>query len=448
MYNKVMRKTFRAKKVLKHNKKLRLYYPDDTTFYLYIYPAGDQGLNFEFTDDDLKSIMLLDADDTISEQFFEPIENDEPHNIYELLAEGVLENRPTGSDLGIYDYKPVDNNISSGHKKHITSKIENISDLDCNIISEDFYDEEDFDFKYCMLAQEDPLGSEDTQIIRTFKGYLEIVRPISVLRRYSDDKQTVSKVFISEDYIDRFHLRTGDEIVCTYFQNKGQYAIKSIIEINGVPYYNWYLDRPLYQDIEEIYDMENIAGAGEYTDVISNKFDLSKGDNVFMYINKNTRKANMLTKFAEELSGMFDKVIYINPQCKHYKLSTNKRNIIKFCASASTKRKFQLLTTLTGISYARRLVELGKNVAVVVDDINSIALLDQEIGDGKELAVSKSVLTSTKCSKSGSCTMFTLIPLLSDAVNSFRIHDIFRSLESIGVVIDNNEIDLFNSYRR
>ena len=48
----------------------------------------------------------------------------------------------------------------------------------------------------------------------------------------------------------------------------------------------------------------------------------------------------------------------------------------------------------------------------------------------------------------GSCTMFTMIPLVSDAVTSFTIHDIFRSLESIGIVVDNNEIDLFNSYRR
>ena len=444
-----MTKTFRTKRMLKHNKKFRLYHPNDTTFNLYIYPAGAQGLNFEFTDDDLKSIVLLDEEDTISEDFFDPIENDEAHNIYELLAEGVLEGKSTGADLGIYNYKVID--VGLNHTVNLnyikSPKIEDIDDLSCKDGVQCF-DEEDFDFKYCMLAQEDSLGGEKTQIIRTFKGYLEIVRPISVLRRYSDDKQTLPKVFVSEDYIDRFHLRTGDEVVCTYIQSKGQYVIKSIIEINGVPYYNWCLDRPLYRDIEEVYDVKTIDGAGEYTDVISDKFDLSKGDNVFMYINKNTRKANMLMKFVDELSEMFDKVIYINPQFKHYKLSTNKRNVIKFCASASTGAKFQLLTALTGIAHARRLVELGKNVAVVVDDINSIALLDKEVGDGRDLAVSKSVLTSTIHSRCGSCTMFTLIPLLSDAVNSFKIHDIFRSLESIGMVVDNNEIDLFNSYRR
>ena len=448
MYNKVMTKTFRTKIMLKRNKKFRLYHPNDTTFNFYIYPAGDQGLNFEFTDDDLKSIVLLDEDDAISEDFFDHIENDEPHNIYELLAEGVVEGKATGADLGIYNYKSVDSSLKpADNLKCKRPKIENINDLSSNTGFE-YFDEKDFDFKYCMLAQEDPIGGEETQIIRTFKGYLEIIRPISVLRRYSDDNQALSKVFVSEDYIDRFHLRTGDEIVCTYIQSKGQYVIKSIIEINGVPYYNWTLDRPLYQDIEEIYNLENIDGVGEYTDIIRDKFDLSKGDNVFMYINKNTRKANMLMKFVDELSEMFDKVVYINPQFKHYKLSTNKRNVIKFCASATTRAKFQLLTTLTGIAHARRLVELGKNVAVVVDEINSIALLDQEVGDGKDLAVSKAVLTSTIHSKCGSCTMFTLVPLLSDAVNSFKIHDIFRSLESIGVVIDNNEIDLFNSYRR
>jgi len=88
---------------------------------------------------------------------------------------------------------------------------------------------------------------------------------------------------------------------------------------------------------------------------------------------------------------------------------------------------------------------MGKNIAVIIDDIDTIASLDKDNID--EMPVCKTVLTCTKASNEGDGTSFTLIQLRTEIVNTFKVHNIFKSIETLGIVIDDNEIDLYNSYR-
>ena len=72
---------------------------------------------------------------------------------------------------------------------------------------------------------------------------------------------------------------------------------------------------------------------GDYSEAIITKFGLFKGDNIFLYINKNSQKSQVVGKFVDELSEMFDKVIYINPQVRANLTIGNVNNVIKFCTS-------------------------------------------------------------------------------------------------------------------
>ena len=64
-----------------------------------------------------------------------------------------------------------------------------------------------------------------------------------------------------------------------------------------------------------------------------------------------------------------------------------------------------------------------------------------------EMPICKTILGSAKVCKEGSITSFTLVSLRADTINTFSVHNLFKSAETLGVVIDNNEVDIFNSYR-
>ncbi|MBQ7798365.1 MAG: hypothetical protein IJ371_04510, partial [Clostridia bacterium] len=168
-------------------------------------------------------------------------------------------------------------------------------------------------------------------------------------------------------------------------------------------------------------------------------------DSVFLYLNKTSQKQKVLNGLLEELSDAFDKVIYINPQYTPNTITIKSYNVVKFCTHFANTARNQIISTLLGANYARRLIEMGKSVAIVIDDINSIMALDNEYTP--EMPVSKTVLGSTKVTLNGGSNSFAIITLRSNDVNSYTLNSLFKSVETLGIVIENNEIDLFNSYR-
>jgi len=424
------------------------FWPKNTRLKLYLAPKGDLYYNKEFTSDDLQSIMLLDADDTINSGLIETPKTFEDGDIYALMDEGVLKGRKTGADLGLYDYEPIVDEIeptrnnllnhAQGYKPEILTDTLNIYD--------DIEDDQDYAFSHCMLAEENPLGEEDTQVILTFKGYLEVTKSnFSILRRCDGESLNLSVVYVPEYFVRKYQLRNGDEILCTCKEIDGKMLLNSLLTINEQLHHRWNCSRPWFKDLQQCNKPKKISLSGKYIQPIINKFGLYYGDNVFVYINKNTQKNKMLDKFTNDLCNMYDKVIYINPQCRSSTAISSNYNIVKFCANIDDSFRTQTIVALLGANYAKRLIEMGKNIAVIIDDIDTIASLDKDNID--EMPVCKTVLTCTKASNEGDGTSFTLIQLRTEIVNTFKVHNIFKSIETLGIVIDDNEIDLYNSYR-
>ena len=113
--------------------------------------------------------------------------------------------------------------------------------------------------------------------------------------------------------------------------------------------------------------------------------------------------------------------------------------------SVNERIQNQITIAALGANYARRLIELGKNVAIIIDNLDAIVGLDN-MHNG-ELPLCKTLLSSAIATKDGAITLFTLISLRTDSVGSYTLHELFKSAETLGVVVDNNEIDLYNSYR-
>ena len=430
--------------------------PKNIRVNFYINRMGDVSTKQEFSKQDLESIMLLDTQSTITMDLINQNKLfNEESNIYSLLAENVLTNHPTGADLGIYDYEPITQEAKkvdsvdtlkysnySGRKSIDNSR----SSVECVQFSNANEWEDDYCFNHCILAEGSALSTDETQVIITFKGYLEVTKSeFSFIRKCDCDNSTqFSIVYIPEYYIRKYQLRNGDEIVCTCKENNGKMLLNSLLTINQISHYKWDCNRPWFNDLVENTKVKPITKSGSYTEALVKKFGLVKSDNVFVYINRNSQKAKVLDNIVNELSNLFDKVIYINPQNKSTKV-LDSYNIVKFCAQYNDSLNSQLTVTLLGTNYAKRLIEMGKNIVIIIDDIDAIAELDNDFG--AECPVFKTVLGCTKATTKGGITSFTLMSLRNDIVNPNNIHHNYRSAETLGVIIDNNEIDLYNSYR-
>ncbi len=398
-------------------------------FSLYPFSVGDVSDKRKFTDKDLEGIQLLTDQEVINASLFDYSLEESLGNEYALMDSGVLRNVLTGEDLGIYNYGAI------------TSQV----------------DKDDiFDTKYegeidecCMLAEDDPLMGTETEIIHTIRGYLEVCLPsseFSIIRKnVFDSKDENCVVFIPQGYVKKYQLRNGDEIVCSYIKDNDKFLLDSLFTINGVYYKEWECNRPFIYELSAEHKPDLIPAEGRYLGVVAKKYGLYQGDGVFVYINKNTLKATVANNLIQELAQLCDKVVYINPQARPSDCIDEGYNIAKFCISASESSRNQRLIALLGANYAKRMVELGHSVMLIVDDINNILALDEKF-DG-EIPTCKTILSTALATNHGSATSFALSPLRFDTIKENPLQNILGCFEDLGIVIDNGEVDLYNSYR-
>ena len=417
--------------ILKHNIVVKAFMPNDIRLSFYISPIGDINHRQQFSVDDLKDLTLISSDNFINNDLFDNYV-DTDSNIYTLFDEGVLEHCLTGADLGIYDYNTISNTIEVDDTKVYSNHIEG----------------DDYGFGYCVLAEECIYGSEQTQIVKTFKGYLDIVKDseYSIIRRCNCLKNDISKVYIPQYYIKKYQLRNGDELLCTCKKVDEIMVLDSLFTINQEARYNFDCNRPWFKDLSISINSKKLRGNGEYTKNICNKFKMFEGDSIFVYLTRKSQKVQLLPSLVKEINTMFDTLIYINTE---YSLPINMLddcNILQFCTLSSANASEKQSTILLGAHHARRLVELGKKVAIIVDDIDSIIELDK-VYNG-EMPISKTLFNSIKsCENNGSNTIFILVPLRNSTIKTFKLDGFYKTRETLGVVIDNNELDLFKSYR-
>jgi hypothetical protein len=418
--------------LVKNTKSIKIFVPNDVRLSFYIVPLGDVSTKTTFTKQNLDSIALLEAQDFVNTTLFSQSDFIEAGNIYALLDEKVLKGTKTGADLGIYNYSPISNE-------------EKLNDKNTNVKNKTIsYD--DYGFRYCVLAEENPLGGNETQVVLTFRGYLEVTSgEFSFIRNCDCSKKQFSIVYMPKYYVDKYHLRHGDEIVCTCKEDNGKMIISSLFTINQISRYQWDVNRPWFNELKNG-KPKALKGKGEYTQTIINKFGLFKSDNVFMYLTKTTQKQQTLSQLINELGQMFDKLIYINPNYNHINTVDEQYDIAKFCTKLNDCKNKKVTTILLGAQYAKRLIEMNESVAIIIDDIEAIVSLDSDNAD--EMPICTTLLsTAIASTPKGSGTCFSIVSLRTREIKSVILPNVCKSAETLGVVIDNNEIDLFNSYR-
>jgi hypothetical protein len=427
--------------LIKLVKNVSVFKPSDVRLSFYIVPMGDVTNNM-LTAQDLINISNFEKSDDVNTDLFDNTSLVDDGNILALLDEGVIEGVATGADLGIYDYDIVENKpifdyyqSNNWHEVPINSDYENITYFD--------NDNNEFD-RCCFLAEESPLGINCSKIVYTFTGHLEVKKEdYSIIRCFDCDKSEIKQVYISKDYINRYQLRHGDEIMCTCKKDNGKMVLDSLFNINQIPRRKWDTVRSWFSNIKSI-KPEPIICDNIYMKEIINKFGLFNGDNAFVYLTKKSQKQVVLAQLVKGISSYFDKIIYINPNYIQNSLIED-NNIVKFVSVIDDKPNIKITTILLATQYAKRMVELGKKVALFIDDIKSITELDKAYNN--ENLIIGNIYGTTKVCSNGCCNTFSFVSLRNSSIQSLDISPICQSVETLGIVVDEDAIDLFNSYR-
>ena len=88
-------------------------------------------------------------------------------------------------------------------------------------------------------------------------------------------------------------------------------VVTSLFNVNQISRYNWNYERPWIRDLKQIKTSRDLKPAGDFSQEIVGRFGLFKGDNVFMYLTKNSQKNIFIPQLIDELDKIFDKIIYI-----------------------------------------------------------------------------------------------------------------------------------------
>ena len=427
--------------LIKLVKNIRIFKPSDVRLSFYIVPMGDVDNN-QLTEQDLINISNFEKSDDVNKDLFDNPSLVDDGNILALLDEGVIEGVATGADLGIYDYEPIESKfIFDQYQTNNWHEIPMDSDYD----SINYFDIDNSEFnRCCFLAEESPLGINCSKIVYTFTGHLEVRKDdYSIIRCCDCDKSEIKQVYISKDYINKYQLRHGDEIMCTCKKDNGKMVLDSLFNINQVPRRKWDIVRSWFTNIKSVKSEPIICNDAYIKDII-NKFGLFKGDNTFVYLTKESKKQVVLSHFIKGLSSYFDKIIYINPNYIQNSLIED-NNIVKFVSVIDDKPNIKITTILLATQYAKRMVELGKKVALFIDDIKSITELDKLYSDDHSIITN--IYGTTKVCSSSCCNTFSFISLRNSSIQSLDICAIYQSVETLGLVVDEDSIDLFHSYR-
>ena len=422
---------------LKRVKRYRLVVPNYVRLSFYIFPIGDQLFKTKLSEQDIDIIKNINTYNVGG--LVDTVKYVDEGDLYSLMVEGAIKGRATGADTGIYNYETIDEkrDFNIDLSKFVGEKfIHKIDDGEPQI-----YNNEGL-FANCILAEPDKNGSEYSKIIKTFKGYLQVTAEKFSFIRNCDCKSEISIVYVPQSYVQKYKLRNGDELVCCCKEDKGLMLIDSLFTINKISCFEWDANRPWFDNLK-FNSVQNIKSQGQLMQSVINKFELHKSDNMFLYLNRTCQKGKVLPRLINELEDMFDYIIYLNPKYSSVSYIDNCYKVIKFCTPINAELKHQQNIILLGANYAKRLVELGNKVAVIVDDADMIMKLENE----EDLPISKTVYSCTINGEVGYSNSFTVVSLKNRLIKDIEFNTVLKSAETIGIVFDCNEIDTFNSYR-
>jgi len=320
--------------------------------------------------------------------------------------------------------------------------------LDIKTQEESIFEKKAREEEYLSFS-DNPSVPEGTRGDHVSSGYLEILANLAgVLRRKNQkDEQILDTTFVPAKIIEQYNLKGGDYILClsSKIADDRPLVLTHITNINGVAIEDYSTDRLEYDKLKFNFNASNFKFNSDYLSPLSKKVKMCYGDTIFCY----PETSEDFQVFVSQLNNetCFDSYIYISPATttKDYDILKNIKGDL-FCSDFCDSLVVQNRSTMLGLNRAKRLAEQGKNVCLIINDLNSLVGLDRYYTS--ELLVSKTILSQAKNLDKGSVTIFcNFSKLFFDRLNDI-VWTVFPIIETVRIKLTDKKVILEESFRK
>ena len=294
---------------------------------------------------------------------------------------------------------------------------------------------------------QNPNEPSDFDEIIVFNGFLELMENGSALikKKFERIENIENIVYVPETIVNELGLRSGDEILCkAYITTPGRpMYVGQIMSINDQELNSFNKSRINIDECKS--DFNNIFN---YSIKKGNKeIKLKWGDFCFCYSENSIDFKYFISKFMVDAKENYDKIIYLCPNIKESEFQIlqglpAEMHCIKFDENYSVQKRNAFLA----LNRTKRLAELGQNVCFIIDDITAIMAFDAYANG--ELPITKYILSQSKKMEQGSITIICNMPKIPQINIRNILFATFNSIETVGLVLNDRDIDLDKSYRK
>lgn len=243
--------------------------------------------------------------------------------------------------------------------------------------------------------------SYDDADVETAAGYIELINNNSAFLWVNKNNKFIN-YFVTSDVIKGLNLKTADRVVAKLNVNNNQTTVGEIYNVNGCPKEKYNSNRVDYEDIEHVVQTKKL----KFNNSDYDNLELNMGENTYVYGANNKQNTDTIIKIMNDCACEYK--IYVNVSItEKNKVFLNKIQFAeKFVANLTDDLEMSRRVLTLAIERAKRLIENGDDVLVVVDDMLSVSSVDKE-----NLIFTKNLVAITKqAKKQGSITLLSVMP--------------------------------------
>ena len=244
-------------------------------------------------------------------------------------------------------------------------------------------------------------GQYESVEMVTVAGWLELVNNNSALLWVEKDFR-IETYFIPGEVLNGLHVKMGDRVVAEVGIDENVKVVKKIFSINACPILQMPEKRIAYENIAHNLPSRKL----EFNKLEYNALSINKGENIYFYGSNNN--CNTVTLVDILNSCETENKLYINVSMaeKNKIFIKDLNGVEKFVVNITDEIDMAKRIVFLATERAKRILEEGEDVVVVVDDVASIAGVDK---DGLSL-IKNLVATTKEGKKHGSITLLAIIP--------------------------------------
>ncbi|MBQ8615445.1 MAG: hypothetical protein IJ415_02645, partial [Clostridia bacterium] len=250
------------------------------------------------------------------------------------------------------------------------------------------------------ISLNQPVEEYKIEDITTIAGWLEPVNNGSALLWVNKNFKNES-YFMPSEVLKDLKVKMGDRVVAEVSVDEKGQVVKKIFSIN---------DCPVKSKIKPRVDFASIAHCSNskplmFKDQKYIDLNLKIGENLYVYGVDNNENTKTIVDMLN--SCKIENKIYINISVveKNKMLLTKLQNTENFIANITDDVDIVRRMILLALERAKRILEIGEDVLVVVDDMLSIVGIDKD-----NLNLVKNLASITKQGKKGSITLLSVMP--------------------------------------